>query len=714
MALAIGAGSLLVFAWFVTVGRGDLTQSRVFSDVFDLQARAILQRRLSVPDGSLAFEGFVIDGRTYAYFGIFPSLIRLPVLVLTDRFDGELTAVSMLVAYVVAFWSTVRIVERTHRLLRPATPWTGTGLLAAGLLLAVAGAGSNLVFLASAAWVYHEAALWGAAGVLASFAATLRFVERPGLRSVVAAGAWAAVAWTSRGSVGLAPSIVLGLLGLAHLTSHRWLLVLVPPPERSDEDGPGREAGSAEPLGEEGGHLRRPAAPGPWRQDRRLGAALLISAVTGVVAFGAVNVAKFGSPSALPFDKQVASASPWPSRRAALAAYDGSLFSPRLIPSVAVQTFRPDLVGPTATWPFMRFTDVQPPARDGLPFDTVEPTAGLTVTSPFLLVLAGMGAVAVIRRRRRRRDAGGPGRDGNGSALSASVLRPFVIGGLAATYPPLTIAFIAQRYLADAMPLLIVAGATGAVVLDDYARRRNKSERGRQVVVRGVLVTLALVSVVMTMAVTWSFQRFVSPPDRAARAAGVRTQVAVATVVGSPPEFERYVELPDRAPRPGLAVRGDCLGVYRGNPDGGWDAIEVSARGGDHRLSFRLDARSARGPMAMLALGDEAANLVVAVVVDRSSARVQLFRNSVPGPLGVELEPGGGSHRVEIQADPTTAYVRVLVDGRSVLLETVGAPPVTTATAGRDPFGDLAPLAGTVTFEPTPTPTCDRLLGSGG
>ncbi|MCU1498746.1 MAG: putative acyltransferase, partial [Acidimicrobiales bacterium] len=244
-ALAVAVVSTAVFTWFLTLGRADLVQYRGFGEVFDLQARAFLDGRLSVPDGSLAFEGFVVGGRTYAYFGVFPSLLRMPLFLVTDRFDGRLSAVSMLVAYVIALWSAISVIGRVRGLLRPGAPWTRAGLVAAAALMAAVGLGSNLLFLASGAWVYHEASLWGAAGVLAAFAATLRYLDRGRLRSVVVAGLWAAVAWTSRGSVGLAPSVVLGLLGLARLTGHPWPAVLAPPPEgRTDPDqGAAREPG---------------------------------------------------------------------------------------------------------------------------------------------------------------------------------------------------------------------------------------------------------------------------------------------------------------------------------------------------------------------------------------------------------------------------------------------------------------------------------------
>ena len=674
LAVAIGVVSGLTFLWLITVGRPNLVPTRDFGDVFDLQARALLDGRLSMPDGSLGFEGFLIDGRTYAYFGIFPSLIRLPILLVTDHFDGRLTVLSMLVAYAVAYVSAVRVIGRTRALLRPGQAWSRTGTVAAGLLLLVLGLGSNLLFLGSAAWMYHEASLWGAAGVLASFAATLSYLDRPRLRSVVAAGAWATVAWLSRGSVGLAPSVALGLLGLTHLSGARWLAVLAP--------GPAGEAGTG------------------WRRDRRSAAALLGAAAVGGLLFGAINTAKFGSPTRLPMDRQVASFNPWPERREALEVYDGSLFSARLIPSVLVQTFRPDLVAPSSTWPFVRQRAVEPPVWGDLVFDTVEPSSGLTVTSPLLLVLGGIGVVAGVRPRRSGR-----------AGVSAAPLRPFLLGGLAATYAPLTIAFIAQRYLTDALPLLVVAAAGGVAVLDGWQPAPARAARLRPVALGGLAV-LAAFGVYVTLATSWSFQRFGVPPDGAARAAGLRTQLAVSDLVGSPPSATRYATLPDRAPRAGLAVRGECLGLYQGQADGGWTPVEVSAAGGQPAFRVRLDDGTANPSSALATVGEADDHVVVTVEGSGAGSRFRLVRDGVAGTAGPEVDLGGGDHRVEIQADPTLTWVKVFVDGDEAFFEGGRPPRRSPLVVGRDAFGDVPPFAGSVVERPTPTPTCNALVAA--
>ena len=729
MATVIGAISLLVFGWFLTLGRPDLVQYRGFGEVFDLQARAFFHGRLALPDNSLGFEGFVVGGKTYAYFGVFPALARMPVFLLTDRFDGRLSGLSMLVAYVIALWSGISVVRRVRSLLRPGAPWTRLGLVAAGLLLAVVGIGSNLLFLASGAWVYHEASLWGAAGVLASFSATLRFLDRGRLRSVLAAGLWATVAWTSRGSVGLAPSVVLGLLGLAHLTGHRWLSVLAPRPP--------------------------PAASAlVWGRNLRVAAALLVASVAGALVFGSINAAKFGSPTSLPMDKQVASFNPWPERAKALDVYDGSLFSARLIPSVIYQSLRPDLLRPSGVWPFLRFSAERPPVWGNLVFDTVEPSAGLTVTSPLLLVLAAVGTVSALRHRPRAQErafdvdrafsVGPDHQDPATVPVRAAMLRPFLLGGLAAAYAPLTIAFIAQRYLTDALPFLIVASAGGVAVLDGWAARRiasaragasSPTHRGDAVTAVTVgafaprstavwvtgcgLAAMATFGIVTTLGVTWSFQRFVIPPDPAARAAGLRAQVAVSHTVGRPPPVRRYDQLPARAPGVILAIVGPCDGLYQGQSDGAWSPIEVSDRRGNLQFVIERNGSPPKEPEAVVALGPVSDTMVLTLVNDRGANRFVLARNGVGSKPGRAVDLTGRPHQLQVRADPTFAWSSVYLDGREVLF-VAGTPPLPgPVRGGVDPSGSAVPFGSSrgakpndsvIADRPSPTPTCDALL----
>lgn len=113
-----------------------------------------------MPLDVLGVEAFVVEGRSYMYFGPIPALFRLPVAVLTDHLDGRLTQVSRLVAFAVLLFLIVRLYWRLRQLRGEASLGRfETGVC--GLYMVVAGIGGVHLFLASRAWVYHEAALWG-------------------------------------------------------------------------------------------------------------------------------------------------------------------------------------------------------------------------------------------------------------------------------------------------------------------------------------------------------------------------------------------------------------------------------------------------------------------------------------------------------------------------------------------------------------------------
>src|ERR1700723_285935 len=77
---------------------------------YDLQAKSILDGTLAIKKDRLGIEAFYHNGHTYTYFGVFPSLIRIPVLAFDPALQGKLTAPSMLLAWLVtAFFSSLLI-----------------------------------------------------------------------------------------------------------------------------------------------------------------------------------------------------------------------------------------------------------------------------------------------------------------------------------------------------------------------------------------------------------------------------------------------------------------------------------------------------------------------------------------------------------------------------------------------------------------------------
>src|SRR2546421_3019582 len=106
VAAVIGLGiATIPYLWVLWDHRLDPLRTAwpegTFSDFYDIQARALFHGHWDVPKGSLRIEGFVVGGKEYMYFGPFPSFLRMPIFAVTDGLDGQLTALSMLLAWVV-------------------------------------------------------------------------------------------------------------------------------------------------------------------------------------------------------------------------------------------------------------------------------------------------------------------------------------------------------------------------------------------------------------------------------------------------------------------------------------------------------------------------------------------------------------------------------------------------------------------------------------
>ena len=87
--MAVGVGTLLAAPFYLWAlldlfsGTVSLTRSESPSSTYTLQAQALIHGHLWVRPGSLGIEGFVVHGHTYTYFGLFPSLLRVPFLLLS-------------------------------------------------------------------------------------------------------------------------------------------------------------------------------------------------------------------------------------------------------------------------------------------------------------------------------------------------------------------------------------------------------------------------------------------------------------------------------------------------------------------------------------------------------------------------------------------------------------------------------------------------------
>jgi hypothetical protein len=412
-AAAIGSLiALLVDLWMLDgADRGLLERNGLLGSFYDVQGRALLDGHLDVDPRQVSIEGFRIDGKTYTYFGLVPTLLRMPVQLVTDDLDGRLTQLSMLLAFVVLLAAGAALHWRVRGLLRGDQPLSRPDLAAAFLMQVALGAGAIPLYLASRSVVYHETELWGAAFTIAATAAVLGVIARPGSRSIAWAGLLTALAVNTRFSVGLAPVLALALLAVRELVR------------------------------------RRPGAP-------RAAGLLLAAAVVPLVLHAAVNMAKFDQPFGIPIDKQVQSRIE-PNRRAALAANNGTIFGLKFVPTTLLQVVRPDAVGRVRAFPFVGVPAEPATVVGDVTFDTIEPSLSAPTSMPLLCLLTLVALVALARRRDQR------------------ALLLVLVAMAAGFVLTLTIAFVTTRYLADFLPFLALGGVIGLQVLLGATVRRG-------------------------------------------------------------------------------------------------------------------------------------------------------------------------------------------------------------------------------------------------
>ena len=335
----------LLFTIVATRGRPwELFARGGFStDFYDAQAHAFLHGRIDVAASIAGAEGFLIDGKTYLYYGPLLALGRLPFAVFGHWADGRVSLASMVLAFFVACSAAFHLSRRISALLRG-------GSLRRHAVLVAAVACSPALSLAGWNSVYDETEMWAFALFLLTAVAALRMWDTPSRRSVVSTVALGCCTVLTRSSVGLGALAAIGLLG-----------VLM------------------------------------WRRHRRASVAACVGAAAGVLLNVGINFAKFTTWFDLPADRQVLSLQD-PTRAAWFAGNDGSYFSPRFLPTTIVHYLRPDALDFERLVPFVRFG---PAAREfgSYPLQGNTPASSLPASATLLFILAILGIWVLVRRR---------------------------------------------------------------------------------------------------------------------------------------------------------------------------------------------------------------------------------------------------------------------------------------------------------------------------
>jgi len=588
---------LLLSAWLITAGRWDFLQRQYFDDFFDAQTRAIFDGHLDVPPEVVGFEGFITNGKTYIYFGPFPSFLRMPLMALTDRFDGRLTTLSILLASVALTYATFRLSCSLRRLVRGTDPVGRRELWAtAGLSVAVLAAPP--LFLMSSAVVYHEATMWGLAFTVAAYDGIVRWQrDRRGWRLLVISLLFAG-GLLSRQTVALGPVAALGLVGLAELV-RAWRAT----PARLEEETPTTTAVAADEgvVESKNGRVLRPLVG--------LAVALVITALIPLAVSAAFNQAKLGQLFGLPMGRQAYAESL--TNRAAVLDENPSYASASFVPTTAWTYLQPVGFDFRRDLPWIDFPREGPQVvGDDVTFDVLDWSSSIPTSAPALTALTIGGLVFTIRTRRRR----GPDER----------LWPYWVGPVVGSMSVLLFAFVANRYLADLYPLVVVGGIIGFHAAGQASARWRP---GRRRLLLGGLAVLIGAGLVVNLAMGLEYQNERAPVvPEAWRADWVRWRL---DLPGAPEAEPLRLDqgLPPVADG-GLLAVGDCDGLYVGVRDR-WLAVERGPGVGVYDLAVDLDDLPVGDRLPLISYGgdgDDAQATIIAVVrTDEDTIRVDVL-----------------------------------------------------------------------------------------
>ena len=617
--------------------------------------------------GAIGIEAFIHDGRQYTYFGLFPSLIRMPILLVTSRLDTQLTVPYMLAAWLLTALFVSLLLWRVRLLIRGPVAMGRAEATAFGVLVATVMVGSVFTVLASIPYVFAEDLAWSICLTVGSLFALLGVLERPSRGRVVAAGLLILCANLDRLTTGWA--CVVGAVLVAV-----WF-----------------------GLGRGGQENRRWCVP--------VLAAGLIPLLVGCF----VNYLKFGVPFGLPVTDQV-----WTFvnayRRKFLAANHNSEEGIAFVPSDALAYLRLDGIRFTSVFPFVTLPAAPATAVSGVLFDRRYRTASMPSSMPLMFLLSIWGMVTAFRPRPVGR--------------VALTRIPLLAAGSAGA-ALLLWGYIAPRYLADFVPFLVVASA---VALADIWRRLEGRSRRLRIGAFTVITLVALFTIVANIGIAivpneeWTPTQVLN---------FVQTQNSISNITGHPLEAEvhRGDALPPWAPAGELFVVGDCDGLYISNGENystipsqqytrtTWMAVQ---RGHAYQRTFSVTAHhlvpaGTSQWMPMLDVGP--ATVSAKATPSRFPGQVQVSFNLVHGnsiTYGLpSLITVGTSVDVVVITDPLKHLVEVTIRGENFLTTTVDQVDPVAVVPQSAPGGHQSPAlsAADVTATSPQPKLCQSLIG---
>jgi hypothetical protein len=488
-----------------------------FSDFYDLQADGLINGHLDIEAGAAGIEAFVVNGKEFLYFPPGPAILRIPVMLFTDRWDGKLTALSMLAAWAVFVFFSGRLIWAVRQRLRPDA---ALGRWELGMFAVLHGSicgGSVVLYLASMPWVYHEAYIWSIALTTGGLLMLTRLQQSPSVRWVVM------LALCVFGVVLVRTTAGWGLAAAA------MLLAIVARWGKGDDE------------------LRRLAFP-----------IALAGLVPLAIAIG-INWAKFQHPYLFPLDKQVYTGLS-AQRQLALDANGGDLVSFQILPTTLIGYFRPDAIRFSGLFPFVTLPAEPAPTYGGSVIDQSYRTGSVVAFMPLLFGLSIWGLVAMVR---------------TGSRQATRTLRVPLLGALACAGPVLLYGYLAYRYTSEFMPVLILGSAIGmASLVTDLSGRSLRVRRG----VLGVSAALCGFGAYANFASGVSALSLSNPGSTLERY--VRAQAKLSDLTGQAFEhnISQGDSLPRTSRIDEIRIIGDCDASFAASGDiyGPWELLSMA------------------------------------------------------------------------------------------------------------------------------------------
>jgi hypothetical protein len=662
--IAIAAVSI-PFVWTLWSDWGPVNPLRksVYEDnFFDLQARALFHGHLSLRTGNIGIEGFVHDGRTYTYFGMFPSVIRMPILLVTSSLDGKLTCPSMLTAWFLTGLLASMLLWRVRYLVRGNVAMGRFEATGYGILVATFMGGTVWILLGSIPYVFNEDIAWSICLTIGSLFTLLGVLERPSWARVVASGLFILCANFDRATTGWACVVGAGLVAL-------WFLFGFGGPE-----------------------------------NRRWFLPVLAAGLIPLTLASVVNYAKFGVPFGAPITEQVWTHVNAYRRRFLAANHNGEVGTNYVLTDLWTY-LRPDGLSFSRVFPFVTLPTAPPTPVHGVLFDKLYRTSSLPASTPLLFLLSIWGCFTAFRPK---------------AIARAALTRPLILAAGSAAAALMLWGYIGPRYLGDFVPFLVLASAVG---IADLFRRLEGRQLSVKLGSLAVITALAVFSIAANVGMAivpneeWSTTQVHNY---------VSAQKTISDISGHPLQggVVRGSSLPPWGPAGQLYVIGNCSGLYISNGENyatvpsqlherqTWMAVERGPRfQHDFNLTVRTVPKYGTESFRLAGMG----NFVVTVKATPVNAQNVMLSFPIYGwqspifgrPVDV---PSGSAHTVVVTTDPAKHYIEVDMDGQD-RVATIPPAGGQIHVYGNDStlFGSSTGLS--VHRAPTPSPTlCQSLI----